>query len=325
MSVEKFEVCVCTVCKVRQAAKTVDGSPKINGWGNRTDTRDNSRSGLMCPACFKKAPAEPHHLDTVFENDGWVSYGKPQGASVRAALSSIPVLSETAFGPHETPAGVRPEIDVHEALRLLGGIESWILAQERSIEDLNAWVRLNTGSVLGSTSLVSKTPIDPPKGLTVAARIGDLSILLPTMLPSVDGDRVREVALWLAGVARGRLESRRYERGMPTSDALGAVVAEECWILAPQRSAQELAAWTRGALWPVLGMTSRWTPKGVNGVKEEEGAIDIPDELSPFVNDLDHLRNLALWISGTCRGFVESGVVMFEAQQPQAQPQQPQT
>lgn len=329
MSAEKFEVCVCTGCKARQAARAVNGAPKVSGWGHRRDTRDGSSSGLMCPACLKKTPPEPHHLDVVFKDTGWVAYGQIPGTNVRAALSALPVVPVTAFGPHETSSGTQAELDLEQAVGLIAQAEAWILAADRSLEDLGAWIRFSTEIVLGPTSLIRKDDKQRvPDGLSIAARLSgpndtDLGVvLMPTLLPPVDSDRVREVALWLVGVARGRVDARRYERsGVPGDEALSALASEESWILSPTRSAQELAGWVKTSLWSIMGLTSRWAAKGVNGVQEENGAIDIPDELSPFVDDADHLRHLALWIIGTGRGFAEAGVPVIQAPQPQPQPQ----
>ena len=219
-----------------------------------------------------------------------------------------PILPAEAFACDET--ALQPE----RAAVVIRMFESWILSGDRTLDELCAWASMNVHGVLSPTTLFSPQGDPTSKMLTPGMQLPDGVILLPLGMPQINSDRVRETALWVAGIARGRIEARGFQRtGAPSQEGLDAMLRLECWLLAPDRTLTELGGWVRASLWPILSMTSRFTPQGVNEVVEAHGAVDVPDELSPFVQDLGHLRHLALWLIGIVRGFAESGVAVAAA------------
>ena len=204
-----------------------------------------------------------------------------------------PILPAEAFACDET--ALQPD----RARVVIHMFESWILSADRTLDELSAWTSLNVHGVLSPTTLFSQEPESKKRGLTPGMQLPEGVILLPIGMPQIDSDRVRETALWIVGIARGRIEARGFQRtGAPAQDGLDAMLRLECWILAQERTLPELGGWVRTSLWPILSMTSRFTPQGVNEVVEAHGAVDVPDEMSPFVQDLQHMRHLALWLVG---------------------------
>lgn len=204
-------------------------------------------------------------------------------------VGDVPRVDVKVFASDE--AATQPA----EADRHIRRLESWILSAGRTLDDLAAWINASMRDVFEGTTVSSPEGFKLPLGM------------------DRDSGMAREVALWIVGVARGRSDARGYERtGEPDTNALAQILQIECWLLQPDRTLEEVSNWVRGALFQVLGMTSRWLPPG-GEIQDPNGAVDVPDEITPFVQDLDHQRHLALWLVGVARGFAESGVALPRA------------